>query len=51
MGIPPDVCIEFIKRFYDPHDFAPQTRRICSNESQNVKDQGAMRSQQGTKPL
>ena len=32
-------------------DVAPPSRLICSNESQKVSDQGAIRSQQGTKPL
>ena len=33
------------------HDLAPKNRRILSKESQNVRDHGAMRNQQGTKPL
>ena len=32
-------------------DLAPAARRICSYESQNVRDQGAILSQQGRKPL
>ena len=32
-------------------DLAPPSRLICSKESQKVSDQGAIRSQQGTKPL
>ena len=37
--------------FQVPHDFAPKNLRICSNDSQKVKDHGAIRNQQGRKPL
>lgn len=35
----------------DYQDLAPENFRICSNESQKLSDQGAIRIQQGIKPL
>ena len=35
----------------DHQDLVPAARRICSYESQKVRDQGAIRSQHGRKPL
>merc|ERR1712180_196590 len=47
--LPPGGCILSILKHH--HEAAPEYFRICSKESQNVSDHGAIRSQHGRKPL